>query len=393
MASTAAIQPAWTLQSQDTAAVGRYHDGALLQSLSATANAVYRTGVIPTVATSGNGTAVDLIVTQAASPNMTVIVDAGNAVVGNSSGRGPYLCENTANQTLTVSTADPTNPRIDLVYIQVIDTVAGDTGSSATQVGIVTGTPASSPAVPALPTNGVSLSLAQVRVNAGVTSITGSNITDVRKSAGIGRGPRWLLPGDALSDPGFCYGELRQRPQAGYTSNGLSSVATDYWGYDSNWHGTNEYSLPISAQAWQNGTSDVTISTSAFTDIIRISVPDPGFRYVLEVSASVQLVSASAWTPGVAPGAQIRVSLTSNTGTKIAESQAFGFQTAAGSGFVGCLPSLRSGELTGAQTVVFSGKNLNIGTGGALTAPYAEFVNNGGASNFLTWLDVLVVPV
>lgn len=311
MASTAAIQPAWTLQSQDTAAVGRYHDGAFLQSLSTTPNNIYRSGVIPTVMTGGNAVPIDLFVTQAGTPNMTVLVNPGNAVVANSSGRGPYVCENTGTQTLTVATSDPTNPRIDLVYLQVIDTVAGDTGSSTTQVGIVTGTPASSPSVPALPTNGVSIPLVQVRVNATVTSITNSNITDVRKGAAVGRGPRFLLPGDSLSDPGFCCGELRQRRLSSYPANGSDTIVTDKWGFDSAWHGTDDLSLS-SGNITQNG------SNFGFNTEVKfwtLTIPDPGWPYYVELTAS----AFRQW-PGSGFYAQLFVTIgTTITGTHVRE--------------------------------------------------------------------------
>jgi hypothetical protein len=390
MASTAAIQPAWTLQSQDTAAVGRLHDGAFLQSLTTNAATQYRVGVIPTVATSGNGTAVDLIVTQAASPNMTVVVDAGNAVVGNSSGRGPYVCTNTANQTLTVATSDPTNPRIDLVYIQVIDTVAGDTGSSTTQVGIVTGTPAASPAVPALPTNGVSLSLAQVRVNATVSSITNSNITDVRKSAGIGRGPRLMLPGDALADAGFCYGEIRQRRLSSYPLSGADQIVSDYWGADSVWHGLMPpYAL---TGTWQNGTSDITLNTSTYTAVVSTSVADPGFPYMLRVAGQVHTTSASSWTAGSPPLTNTQITIDTVGGTVVSQGQGFGGVTASASGFGTVQPPKSTGSLTGAHTVILSAESVTFLGGGTQTVQYAFFDGNGSATNKYTSLYVEVVP-
>lgn len=378
MASTATIQPAWTLQSQNTAAVGRYHDGAFLQSLSTSANAIYRTGVIPTVATSGNGTAVDFIVTQAASPNMTVVADAGNAVVANSSGRGPYICANTANQTLTVATADPTNPRIDLVYIQVIDTVAGDTGSSTTVVGIVTGIPAASPTVPALPTNGVSIALAQVRVNANVTSITGSNITDIRKSAGIGRGPRWLLPGDALTDPGFCYGEERQRPLSSYPLNGVSSVVTDYWGYDSAWHGTLE-EYPFVGTWNASGTSNITVTTTEKI-LYTVTIPDPGWAYYLKAYIGVEWDSASASGNSVVATVHL-TNLAGAAWCAAVDSVAnTGFGQVNGSRWLKTVPGSGSPVIqrwTGSNTFVLGGVVLGSGTLDA-TNP-----NTFGASEFV----------
>lgn len=68
---------------------------------------------------------------------------------------------------LALVTADATNPRIDLVYV-----------SSDGVLSVVTGTPAATPAAPALPAGGISL--AQVAVAAAATLITNADITDTR---------------------------------------------------------------------------------------------------------------------------------------------------------------------------------------------------------------------
>ncbi len=68
---------------------------------------------------------------------------------------------------LTISSADPTKDRIDLV-----------TARNDGTVGVVTGTPASPPSAPALPANEVAL--AEVYVAAGATVITSTNLTDRR---------------------------------------------------------------------------------------------------------------------------------------------------------------------------------------------------------------------
>ena len=90
---------------------------------------------------------------------------------------GVYQAYNNANAVLTISAANPTNPRIDLICITVSDAFyTGVTNTVAFQV--VAGTPAVTPTVPSVPTN--SIALAQVLVGAGVTTITNANITDRR---------------------------------------------------------------------------------------------------------------------------------------------------------------------------------------------------------------------
>jgi hypothetical protein len=78
---------------------------------------------------------------------------------------------------LTITTADPTNPRIDRVVVTVND--AYYTGSLNNVVlQVLAGTPAGSPTAPATPAN--SISLATIAVAAGALSISSGNITDTR---------------------------------------------------------------------------------------------------------------------------------------------------------------------------------------------------------------------
>jgi hypothetical protein len=88
---------------------------------------------------------------------------------------GGYRATLASSGTLTVATADPTNPRIDLVCANVVD---NGNNTSSGEVQIITGTPAASPSAPSAPAN--SVSLAQVTVPANATSITSGDIADVR---------------------------------------------------------------------------------------------------------------------------------------------------------------------------------------------------------------------
>ena len=119
-----------------------------------------------------------------AATGMNVSVAAGwAAILGTyQTNMGTYMAYNDAAATATITTADPSNPRIDLVCITVND--AAYTGSlNSVAINVVKGTAASSPTVPSTPTN--SIALAQVAVAAGATSISSGNITDVRVRAQI----------------------------------------------------------------------------------------------------------------------------------------------------------------------------------------------------------------
>ena len=121
-----------------------------------------------------------LAVTPNSPAGMSVRVAAGwGAIVGTTQANmGVYTFYNDALTTLTVTTADPTNPRIDRVVVTVRDAYySGAFNDVIFQV--LAGTPAGSPTAPAVPAN--SISLATIAVAAAATSITSGNITDTRE--------------------------------------------------------------------------------------------------------------------------------------------------------------------------------------------------------------------
>jgi hypothetical protein len=120
-----------------------------------------------------------LAVTQNSPAGLTILVSSGwAAIVGTTQANmGTYVGYNDASVVLSITTADPTNPRIDRVCLTVNDAYyTGALNNAVLQV--VAGTPAGSPVAPALPAN--SISLATVAVGAGATAITNANITDTR---------------------------------------------------------------------------------------------------------------------------------------------------------------------------------------------------------------------
>ena len=120
-----------------------------------------------------------LAVTAQGSPNMTVNVALGwGAIVGTTqSNMGVYTFYNDATTVLTITTANPTNPRIDRIVATVNDAYYSGATNNVTFT-VIAGTPAGSPTAPATPAN--SISLATIAVAAGATSITSGNITDTR---------------------------------------------------------------------------------------------------------------------------------------------------------------------------------------------------------------------
>lgn len=155
-----------------TAEILRSSYSGLLAGVVSSGSLVARGGVVPSMGGA-------LAVTQNGSPNMSVNVASGQAYVPGTEGtkQGTYVCVNDATKNITITAADGTNPRIDLIVAKVQDTLYSGATNSWSLV-VVTGTPAGSPAAPTAPAN--SVTLAQIAVGAGVTSIVTANITDKR---------------------------------------------------------------------------------------------------------------------------------------------------------------------------------------------------------------------
>jgi hypothetical protein len=130
-------------------------------------------------ATTGIIKSTSLAVTPNSPVGMSVIVASGwAAIVGTTqSNMGTYVGYNDAPTVVAITTANPTNPRIDLLCMTVND--AYYTGALNNVVfQVVVGTPAGSPVVPSTPAN--SIALAEIDVAAGALSITSGDITDLR---------------------------------------------------------------------------------------------------------------------------------------------------------------------------------------------------------------------
>jgi hypothetical protein len=132
--------------------------------------------------TTGIINSTDLAVSASSPAAMSVVVASGWAsILGTTQANmGVYMIYNDANTTLTVTTANPSLPRIDSVVATVSD--AYYTGSlNQVAFSVIAGTPNASPTAPATPAN--SILLATIAVGAAVTSITSGNITDQRVKA------------------------------------------------------------------------------------------------------------------------------------------------------------------------------------------------------------------
>jgi hypothetical protein len=128
----------------------------------------------------------DYQVTALGSPAMAVNVAggvpggqawvAGTTIAGV---QGLYYCYNDAQVTVGITGSDPSNPRIDIIALQIQDAFYAGAINSAS-IAYVSGTPAGSPVPPTTPAS--SILLADIAVAALATSITTGNITNIQNN-------------------------------------------------------------------------------------------------------------------------------------------------------------------------------------------------------------------
>jgi hypothetical protein len=194
-----------------------------------------RPGVLPRQYIAVNGFEyVDLKVIQLDTPGQGVKLYPGRCVVART-GQGPYLLSSESTITnYALDTADPSNPRIDVVYARLYDQTIGDTVLHGPYIEHVNGTPGGSPAVPSVPVG--ALPLAQILRPANTNTVVAANITDVRKGTQLHNTARPLLPGDSTSDPGITPGERRLRiATPAQIAAGSESFIEEIWTGESRW--------------------------------------------------------------------------------------------------------------------------------------------------------------
>lgn len=190
----AEVNPPWALQNLATHTANVSRDFMTL--LNGGAEGILPNSLLGTMGVSQRG----------AGANMSVDIAAGFcSVFGDETNvQGLYCCVNDAVVNKSIAAADPTNPRRDLVVARVRDAFySGST--NAWDLFVVTGTPAASPADPAVPNN--CLTLARVAVATSASSITNANITDLRCYSPLG-----IIPTNSARPPGTLYGPYSQEP-------------------------------------------------------------------------------------------------------------------------------------------------------------------------------------
>lgn len=180
-----------------------------------------------------------LEVVEATSPNMTVTVNPGSAIMPAGTYPRSYVypvaIDTQAGESVTIPTADTSNPRIDSIVLYVDLSVTAstqnpDNPNNMLKLADVPGTPASTPAAPspsaiqtAIGAANPYIVLANVTVGANVTQIVTSNISDQRTWATPSLGPKvgnYTNQGSAggsgyyidLGGLKMCWGQTAQKP-------------------------------------------------------------------------------------------------------------------------------------------------------------------------------------
>lgn len=211
----------------DTSERYRYYDLAYWMQGDTGANGMtsVRAGVITAGSLDNTSQIPNSLRISAAGSGLNVNVARGGAMVDRTTKDGPYLVASRSVGTVTLASADPTNSRIDGIYLQVLDGGQGDNaGVPKTQLLPVTGTGSVIGGViqpAAAPVN--SILLGTVTLTPAASTVTAGMIRDLRKSTAAVGSVRVLLPGDSLTDPGFMVGELRD------TTAIASSATIDRW--------------------------------------------------------------------------------------------------------------------------------------------------------------------
>jgi hypothetical protein len=212
------------------------------------------------------------------------VADGWAAIVGTTQAdMGTYMAYNDASVLLTITTSNPTNPRIDLVCLTINDSYySGSTNNVVFQV--IAGTPAGSPVAPSLPAN--SISLATISVGAGVTSINSGNITDTRVLATTN-----LSPVGINAQTGTTYTTVYSDINTLVTLNNGSSIAVTI-------PLNSSVAYPIGTQLnfARYGAGSVTISGSAGVTIVSTgaTAATPTLRATYSTATAVQ-TSTNNW--------------------------------------------------------------------------------------------------
>lgn len=263
--------------------------GALVTK-SGSAPFAWRQGILCPAANSGHSmTDGQLSQVGGGAGAQAVGISAHRSILTRASGEVYLFSQETAVASLPMPAADGSLPRIDLVCEMAYDqgAVPSDAQHGPKYI-VVTGDPAASPTIPALPAAVAdAFILGRVARPAGDNTIGTADLTLTRKGSGLHGAPRVLLEGDTIGESGTYHGEQRLRLgtqfiHSDYVGAGYVSLVDRWNAVGGVWSGTQSIHLPkpiIATTASLGGAQTFTLAT--------VQIPDPGWPYRLDVSGSL----------------------------------------------------------------------------------------------------------
>ncbi|PKW15918.1 hypothetical protein [Saccharopolyspora spinosa] len=317
----------------------------------------YRSGVM---ASGDAGTSHMAMLVKPAASGLAVTVEMGNCVI-NTPGMGAYMCALDSVKTLNLAASSATTNRIDLIVARVYDdlnpALASASGVRKFAVEIWTGDPATGiPTRPVPTVNAGWHPLAEVRVNKNATTISASDITDLRGPALVARGGMRSLYGadaeptsDAYAEPGAYPGDQRWVHTSGFQHQ-------VYYGAGQGWRGVHNAQVfnanpPAGERKWVLG-------AGRLEAICSVTIPDPGVPYMIFPTGRLAVLQS----PGTAVHAHIK--LTKPDGPAVNWVGDDTGNVNADTNHVYSIPPLMFGELTGSTSVYLTAQVIASPNGG-----------------------------
>lgn len=176
-------------------------------------------------------TNIDLKVDPQASPDQTVIVRKGYAIIPRT-GQGAYQFFNEADQNVSMPAASGVNSRYDSVFASAYDKGAfGADAAHGPEFVVVSGVVSGSPTPPATPAG--MLRLADVLRATNDNVIGAGEIADKRVSVAGASVARPMIGAEVFSDPGYQQGEMRYTSSRGpdvWTGSRWTRLGIDVFG-------------------------------------------------------------------------------------------------------------------------------------------------------------------
>ena len=290
--------------------------------------------------------------------NMNLTVAAGAAILKDGALYGPA-----SSQSVTITAADVTNPRIDSVVIR--GTRRGETEEGNANLVVIAGTPAGVPTAPALTQTSATWDvwLADVLVDAGVTLIASNKVTD-RRTYSVRLTPPVGDTGDILTvENGIWTSKAATSAGATISVSGNGSSLSSAIN-------TLDFSSAFNATIDPTNEANIAIATNGITAVML----GPG------AVTSSKITAGAVGTAAIADGAITTAKITDAnvTDAKIATGI-----SAAKLG-AGTVDNTKLGYLSGVTSAVQTQLDAKFAkTGGTLTGPLFSSYSgtfNGGAS-------------